>query len=137
MYKSKACTQRGGMHRRIHSGPSLTPAWTHPTCVLAECGSPESDIPCRASSATRSHLRRGAWRQPASLGDRICPGQHFSRRREEVPASLIRATESALLRSANGYPTDRENLAQRKTDPLGRRPHPRHVARGELWIVGI
>src|SRR5207244_3446397 len=47
---------------------------------------------------------------------------------EEEGASLIRATESALLRSANGYPTDRENLAQRKTDPLGRRPHPRHVA---------
>src|SRR5439155_22570814 len=85
MYKSKACTQRGGMHRRIHSEPSLMPAWTHPTCVLAKCGSPESDIPCRASSATRSHLRRGAWRQPASLGDRTCPGQHVSRRPEEVP----------------------------------------------------
>src|SRR5207247_6177597 len=55
----------------------------------------------------------------------------------EEGASLIRATESALLRSADGHPTDRENLAQRKIDPVGRRPHPRHVARGELWIVGI
>src|SRR5438270_11852124 len=85
MYKSKACTQRGGMHRRIHSEPSLTPAWTHPTCVLAKCGSRESDIPCLASSATRLHLRRGAWRQPASLADRTCTGRHVSSRQEDVP----------------------------------------------------
>src|SRR5947209_15590259 len=36
----------------------------------------------------------------------------------EEGASLIRATESALLRSADGHPTDRENLAQRKIDPV-------------------
>src|SRR5207244_12173432 len=95
MYKSKACTQRGGMYRRIHSEPSLTPAWTHPTCVLAECGSPESDIPCRASSATRLHLRRGAWSQPASLGDRVCPGLHYSWRREGEPTYLTHRADHA------------------------------------------
>src|SRR5207245_8886041 len=56
---------------------------------------------------------------------------------EEEGASLIRSTESALLRSANGYTTHRENLAQRKNDHQGRRPHPRHVPRGALWILSI
>src|SRR5947209_7890484 len=151
MYKSKACTQRGGMHRRIHSEPSLTPAWTHPTCVLAKCGSPESDIPCLASSATRLHLRRGAWTQPP-----ICTLLPFSptaiidctsqrspfpgfpdKTGEEEGASLKSRLNQSFVRSANGHPTDRENLAQRKIEPVGRRPHPRHVARGELWLVGI
>src|SRR5207245_10891672 len=51
---------------------------------------------------------------------------------EEEGASLKSRLNQSFVRSADGHPTDRENLAQRQIDLVGRLPYSIHVPRGSL-----